>query len=198
MKPKTTNKSTPSAAAANCSRFRLEIRWLIRKDMPAVLSIEQRAFEFPWLEEDFLCCLRQRNCIAMVATIGDRVVGQMTYELHKGHYVILNFAVDPEFHRQGIGRAMMQTMKGKLCVGHRCKLIMDIRETNLAAQRFLKSEGFQCVTVMRDHWEQNYGGHESAYRFEHDISGPKQKTLELVADFDWHKIADGPAIVRER
>ena len=50
-------------------------------------------FEFPWSEEEFIRCLRQRNCIGMVAEHGERVVGFMIYELHKTRLHILNFAV---------------------------------------------------------------------------------------------------------
>ena len=52
----------------------VHIRWMIRRDMPEVLSIENESFEFPWSEEDFIRCLRQRNCIGMVAEHHDRVV----------------------------------------------------------------------------------------------------------------------------
>ncbi len=63
--------------------LRVHIRWMIRRDMPEILGIEDRSFEFPWLEEDFIRCLRQRNCIGMVAEHDDRIVGFMIYELHK-------------------------------------------------------------------------------------------------------------------
>ena len=53
----------------------VHIRWMIRRDMPEVLQIEAASFEFPWLEDDFIRCLRQRNCIGMVAEYDDRVVG---------------------------------------------------------------------------------------------------------------------------
>lgn len=43
-----------------------QIRWLIRRDMPEVMEIEKRSYEFPWTEEEFLTCLRQRNCIGTV------------------------------------------------------------------------------------------------------------------------------------
>ena len=72
---------------------RVHIRWMIRRDMPEVLAIEGESFEFPWLEEDFIRCLRQRNCIGMVAEHEDRVVGFMIYELHKTRIHVLNFAV---------------------------------------------------------------------------------------------------------
>jgi len=39
-----------------------QIRWLIRRDMTEVLEIENASFEYTWNEEDFLHCLRQRNC----------------------------------------------------------------------------------------------------------------------------------------
>ncbi|MEM1305855.1 MAG: ribosomal-protein-alanine N-acetyltransferase RimI, partial [Planctomycetota bacterium] len=54
-------------------KLRVHIRWMIRRDMQEVLGIEQESFEFPWLEEDFIRCLRQRNCIGMVAEQGERV-----------------------------------------------------------------------------------------------------------------------------
>ena len=59
-------------------QVRVHIRWMIRRDMPEVLQAEQASFEFPWTEEDFLRCLRQRNCIGMVAEQGEKVVGFMT------------------------------------------------------------------------------------------------------------------------
>ena len=62
---------------------------MIRRDMPEVLDIEHASFEFPWSEEDFIRCLRQRNCIGMVAEHGERVVGFMIYELHKTKLHIL-------------------------------------------------------------------------------------------------------------
>ncbi len=40
----------------------VHIRWMIRRDMTEVLAIEDGSFEFPWTEDDFIRCLRQRNC----------------------------------------------------------------------------------------------------------------------------------------
>src|SRR5262245_38588077 len=78
-------------------QLRVHIRWMIRRDMPEVLTTEQQSFEFAWSEEDFLRCLRQRNCIGMVAEQGEKVIGFMIYELHKSKLHIMNFAVHPHF-----------------------------------------------------------------------------------------------------
>lgn len=131
----------------------IHIRWMIRRDMPSVLSIEEQTFEFAWNEDDFIRCLRQRNCIGMVAEVNDEVVGFMIYELHKNRLHVLNFAVAPEARRNGIGRAMLGKLLGKLSHERRNRIMLEVRETNLDAQLFFKSIGFRAVSVLRDFYE---------------------------------------------
>jgi len=131
----------------------VQIRWLIRRDMADVLRIEHESFEFPWTEEDFLSCLRQRNCIGMVAECDDRVVGFMIYELHKNRLHILNFAVHSDYRRQGIGNVMMQKLLGKLSQERRNRIMLEVRETNLEAQLFFKNLGFKAISVLRDFYD---------------------------------------------
>ena len=68
-----------NAGRTEKEQLRVHIRWMIRRDMPEVLQTETQSFEFAWTEEDFLRCLRQRNCIGMVAEQGEQVVGFMIY-----------------------------------------------------------------------------------------------------------------------
>jgi ribosomal-protein-alanine N-acetyltransferase len=131
----------------------VHIRWMIRRDMPEVLEIENRSFEFPWSEEDFIRCLRQRNCIGMVAEYEERVVGFMIYELHKTRLHILNFAVSPQYVRRGVGAAMVQKLVSKLSHQRRSRILLEVRETNLAAQLFFRTAGFRAVSVLRDFYD---------------------------------------------
>ncbi|WP_153556329.1 ribosomal protein S18-alanine N-acetyltransferase [Roseimaritima sediminicola] len=131
----------------------VHIRWMIRRDMQAVLEIESTNFEFAWSEEDFIRCLRQRNCIGMVAERDERVVGFMIYELHKNRLHILNFAVAPEVKRQGIGRSMINKLMGKLSHERRNRIMLEVRETNLDAQLFFRGLGFRAVSVLRDFYD---------------------------------------------
>jgi ribosomal-protein-alanine N-acetyltransferase len=132
---------------------RLHIRWMIRRDMAEVLEIENESFEFPWSEEEFIRCLRQRNCIGMVADCDDKVVGFMVYELHKTRLHILNFAVGRDCRRKGIGRKMASKLVGKLSAQRRTRIVLEVRETNLDAQIFFRSQGFRAVNVLRDFYE---------------------------------------------
>jgi ribosomal-protein-alanine N-acetyltransferase len=131
----------------------VHIRWMIRRDMPEVLAIESQSFEFPWSEEDFIRCLRQRNCIGMVAEHNERVVGFMIYELHKNRLHILNFAVNEQLRRRGIGSQMIRKLVSKLSRERRNRVMLEIRETNLAAQLFFRDLGFRAVSVLRAFYE---------------------------------------------
>ena len=142
----------------------VHIRWMIRRDMPEVLAIETNSFEFPWTEEDFIRCLRQRNCIGMVAEYDERVVGFMIYELHKNRLHILNFAVHPDFCRRGIGEQMVNKLIGKLSHGRRSRIMLEVRETNLAAQLFFRDAGFRAISVLRDFYDDTV---EDAYLMEY-------------------------------
>jgi ribosomal-protein-alanine N-acetyltransferase len=144
-----------SAGRATVARelAKVHIRWMIRRDMPDVLRAERASFEYAWTEDDFLRCLRQRNCIGMVAEANDRVVGFMIYELHKSKLHVLNFAVAPEVRRQGIGGQMVSKLIGKLSSHRRTKITLAVRERNLPAQVFFRAHEFKASRVLRNYYE---------------------------------------------
>ncbi len=135
------------------SGLKIQIRWLKRCDMPEVLYIERSCFARPWSEEDFICRLRQRNCIGMVAELEPRILGFMVYELHKSTIRLLNVAVDPAMHRYGIGTQMVNRLVEKLSQQRRSEVILEVRETNLDAQCFFRSQGFKAISVLHGHYE---------------------------------------------
>jgi ribosomal-protein-alanine N-acetyltransferase len=126
---------------------------MIRRDMLEVLAIEQEAFEFPWSEDDFARCLRQRNCIGMVAEMSDSIVAFSVYELHRTRLHVLNFAVLRSHRRLGVGTQMMAKLTAKLAPDRRNRIVLEVRETNLAAQLFFRSLGFRAVSVLRDFYQ---------------------------------------------
>ncbi len=141
----------------------LQIRWMIRRDMLEVLAIESFCFLEPWSEEDFYRCLRQRNCIGMVAEHDQRISGFMIYELHRDRLQVLNFAVHPACWRRRIGQGMANKLKEKLVGGRRKHIALEIRESNLHAQLFFRAMGFQATEILRDFYQNT---NEDAYRFE--------------------------------
>ncbi len=157
------------------TRTCVHIRWMIRRDMPAVLGIENNSFEFAWTEDDFIRCLRQRNCIGMVAEEGDKVVGFMIYELHKNRLHILNFAVGEDHRRSGVGLSMVTKLLGKLSQERRNRIMLEVRETNLEAQLFFKKIGFRAVSVLRDFYEDT---DEDAYLMQYRYQASAEELAE--------------------
>jgi len=144
----------------------IHVRWMIRRDMHEVIAIEREAFEFPWSEEDFTRCLRQRNCIGMVAELADSVVAFMIYELHRSRLHMLNFAVLRSHRRLGIGTQMMEKLVGKLTPDRRGRIALEVRETNLPAQLFFRSLGFRATTVLKDFYQDST---EDAYLMQYAL-----------------------------
>jgi ribosomal-protein-alanine N-acetyltransferase len=151
---------------------------MIRRDMPEVLAIEHEGFEFPWLEDDFIRCLRQRNCIGMVAEYDDRVVGFMIYELQKSRIHVLNFAVASAFRRLGVGSQMIAKLIAKLSSQRRSRVILSVRETNLAAQLFFRENGFRAVSVLRSYYADTP---EDAYMMQYRYRPDRQAAVEPVS-----------------
>lgn len=161
--------------------MKLQIRWLIRRDMLEVLNIEQACFDCYWTEEDFLFVLRQRNCIGMVATHVDSrsetIVGFMIYELHKANLRVLNFAVHPDWQRRGVGTAMVDRLKDKLSQQRRKRIKLETRESNLRAHLFWKSQGFECIDVLRNHYDDP---DEDGYLFQFTLEVPVAENAGLT------------------
>lgn len=159
-----------------------EVRWMIRADMPSVLEIEKASFEYPWTEDDFIKCLRQRNCIGRVVDRGKDCAGFMVYELHKKLIEVLNFAVAPDHRRTGVGEAMVDTLKGKLSMQRRKAVSLPIRETNLPALQFFRSQGFRAIGILHDHYEETT---EDAYVMEYALDSRREVVTNRIADRAW-------------
>lgn len=166
--------------------LQVQIRWLIRRDMSDVLRIEQDSFEFAWSEEDFLGCLRQRNCIGMVAECDQQIVGFMIYELHKSRLSVLNFAVAPECRRLGVGTQMVQKLVDKLSQQRRNEILLEVRETNLGAQLFFRQHGFRAVNILRGHYDDTTeDAYVMRYRLDESSTIPLPASVRnRISEFD--------------
>jgi ribosomal-protein-alanine N-acetyltransferase len=113
-----------------------------RSDIPALLAIEHASFnDDNWRADDFA----EEECV--VAEVDGAVVGFLvSRETYPGdgkdppEREIINLAVAPAFRRMGIGKLLL-----KRELKHRAVLFLEVRESNLAAQKLYSSFGFQEV-----------------------------------------------------
>ncbi|HJZ58397.1 MAG TPA: ribosomal protein S18-alanine N-acetyltransferase [Gemmataceae bacterium] len=174
-----------STGRAQKNAVRVHIRWMIRRDMPEVMLTERASFEYAWTEDDFLRCLRQRNCIGMVAEADDRVIGFMIYELHKNKLHILNFAVHPAARRTGIGAQMVAKLVNKLSTHRRQKITLAVRERNLIAQVFFRSHDFKATRVLRNYYEDSgEDAFQMEYRVGDDFDDEYEGPVNRIAQYE--------------
>lgn len=152
-------------------RMKVHIRWMIDRDMPEVMAIENASFAEPWTEQEFRATLRKRNCIGMVAEYGDceheYVAGFMVYQLNRGYLRLLDMAVAPDFRNTGVGSQLVAKLVGKLSPEKqtRTRITLRVSEGSLAAQLFFRSLGFLATDVERDYFDG-----ADAYLMEYDVA----------------------------
>ncbi len=129
-----------------------------------VLEIENESFTTTrWSESDFTAALRRSNVVGEVALVNGYVVGYQVYELYSDRIDLANIAVAPAWRRRGVGRLFINRLKARLNGAiERPALFIDVRESSVNTQLFLKACGLLCVRILRNHCELPT---EDAYRF---------------------------------
>jgi len=134
----------------------VNVRWMIRDDMPEVMEIENFCFTLPWSENEYISVLRQSNCRGKVAQTGrGEVVGLLVYLIERNSLVVLNLAVHPDYWRRGVATQLLASVVGKLAHHRQRHLKIEVRERNLTAQLFLRSCGLKAVRITHRAYEDN-------------------------------------------
>jgi len=66
---------------------------------------------------------------------------------------IHDFVVLPEYRRKGVGRFLMQSVKGSAEKRNCCKITLEVRNDNQTAQNLYLSEGFKECSPAMHFWE---------------------------------------------
>lgn len=112
--------------------------------MPAVQAIEAAAFTDPWSARDFRECLAA-DTVFLVAEAPGGLVGYLVAQHAADEGEILNLAVTPARHRDGIGRALVERALATLA-GHGARSVyLEVRESNAAARALYAALGFEEV-----------------------------------------------------
>ena len=114
------------------------------RDLPAIVAIQQACPEAAqWRANDYL---EYQVCVAVCppAIIGF-VAGRTPI---RGESEILNLAVAPDWRRQGVARALLETWFHEFPGD----IFLEVRASNRTAQRFYNSLGFQEVMTRREYY----------------------------------------------
>ncbi|MBU6423658.1 MAG: ribosomal protein S18-alanine N-acetyltransferase [Chloroflexota bacterium] len=126
------------------------------EDIDAVQAVERASFPVPWPTNAFRHELTQnRNARYIVARAGDAVVGYGGLWLMVDEAHITTFAVLPEHRRQRIGERMLQRLFDIAQEMGAEWLTLEVRVSNLPAQRLYEKYGFRRAGVRRRYYSDN-------------------------------------------
>lgn len=142
------------------------VRPMREHDLAQVITVEQRAYEFPWTEGIFRDCLRAGySCWSVVA--GERSgqegtglavligYGIMTVAVEEAH--ILNLCTDPHQQRRGHARRLLGHLLGTARIHGAASIFLEVRPSNLAAQALYADEGFVQVGLRKAYYPASTG-----------------------------------------
>jgi [ribosomal protein S18]-alanine N-acetyltransferase len=143
-----------TAAEIRADSPALEIRRLVYADLPQVIAIERRAFPTPWSLAMFVLELSKPSGVCLAATLDQRLAGYLICSRYEIVWHVMNIAVDPEHHREGIGSMLLSSLYGR--VGDdQARFTLEVRRSNLGAIRLYERDGFRAAGLRRRYYQDN-------------------------------------------
>lgn len=126
----------------------IHIRWLINRDLAEICEFMKT--DASVYSEVF----KGRNIIGLVGETCEKIICLCIYEINGTTINLLHLGVHPKFRRQKVATQMLDRVKCKLTDGHKFvngrtffKVMVTVRETDLGALNFFKSNGFKGKLV---------------------------------------------------
>ncbi len=119
------------------------VRPMREADVPAVLAIERRAYDYPWSERIFRDCLAA-GYTGLVYADG-RPEAYLFLDFGVGEAHILNLVVDPGRQRRGVGGLLLETALERARGRGMETLFLEVRPSNGPACRLYQRYGFNEV-----------------------------------------------------
>lgn len=134
----------------------LEYRKMVLGDLDRVMEIEHRSFTLPWSREAYENELSTNHFASyLVACYEEQVVGYagMWVILDEAH--ITNIAIDPAFRGRRLGERLMQEMMVQSMARGAERMTLEVRVSNLPAQRLYEKLGFVSHGVRKGYYTDN-------------------------------------------
>ena len=132
------------------------IRPMSGHDLPAVMKVENAAYEFPWTLPIFRDCLRV-GCHCYVYESPQGIVGHGIMSVAVGECHILNICVHPGYQRRGLGEGMVYFLLDLARLKKARMALLEVRASNTAAYRLYTKLGFDEVGLRKNYYPARAG-----------------------------------------
>lgn len=133
----------------------MRLRKMTTADLPGVMAIERKNYQFPWSEDIFVDCFKARySC--WVCEEMDKVLGYSIVALGAGEAHILNICVDPAEQNQGIGFKMLENLI-EVARGRAETIFLEVRPSNVGAIALYEKMGFNEIGIRKGYYPAEHG-----------------------------------------
>lgn len=133
----------------------LRLRTMTHADLPSVMVIERKNYQFPWEEDIFADCFKA-GYSCWVCELQDKVLGYSLLSIAVGEAHILNISVDPAEQKQGVGRKMLEHLI-EVARGRAETVFLEVRLTNAAAIALYEGMGFNEIGIRKGYYPAENG-----------------------------------------
>lgn len=120
------------------------LRPMRQDDIPAVLAVEDAAYDFPWSETILRDCLRV-GYYCMVCEVDGEIRGHGIMSLGVGECHLLNICIHPDFQRRGLGTVMINALLDLARWKKTRVAFLEVRVSNQGACRLYRHLGFSEI-----------------------------------------------------
>lgn len=125
-------------------------------DLDRLMELELACFAYPWPREVFVLEIAAPEAHLDVLTLGpEGIVGFTNYAPLQGLLHLRNVAVDPSRRRQGLGTLLMDHVHRFAAAHGLARVLLEVRPSNLDAQRLYQGLGYRQVGVRRGYYQNN-------------------------------------------
>lgn len=140
----------------------VSVRDMKAVDIAAVAAIEaQVQLQQPWSVGNFRDAYMSFYTM-IVAEVEQRIAGYAVVMVAPDVGELLLIGVSPEHQGQGVGRALMAEVEQRLADKDLFTIVLEVRRSNLQAQRFYTKQGFAQVGLRKNYYEGGEGQREDA------------------------------------
>ena len=156
MQAKAGTPSTASAESRTVALTQPVFRLCEEKDLSRVMELDKEAFFDPWSREAWQRELENPIAFWLVEEAGQAIVGYAGVWTVAGEAQVMRVAVKKELRNRGLGYLLTQALVQKAWDEGMEAVTLEVRESNLAAQKVYERCGFVSGGV-RPHYYADTG-----------------------------------------
>lgn len=130
-------------------------------DFDRLFEIEQAAHLVPWSKGTLLNNQGDKY-LNLKLTEQNQIVAFAVCQTVLDEATLFNIAVDPSFQAKGYGKRLLSVLIERLREQGILTLWLEVRESNLAAQKLYDALGFNEVTIRKNYYPTPSGERENA------------------------------------